>query len=156
MNAVCTLGLRTIVVYPCSDQGFEGIMRSIENFRNFSHISIHKNIPAEEFIALQKLASCFVGNSSAGLIEAPYFGLPTVNVGDRQIGRERCANVIDVPYDHHLIKTAIDKSLYDKSFRACCSKIRAPFGDGQACRKIVDILENTSLGSKLLNKRMTY
>jgi GDP/UDP-N,N'-diacetylbacillosamine 2-epimerase (hydrolysing) len=156
LAAVCSFGYRIIVVYPCSDQGFEGIIDVIERYREQRGVSIHRNIPAEDFIGLQRLAACLVGNSSAGLIEAPYFDLPAVNVGDRQIGRERAKNVIDVPPERDAITRAIDRALHDVSFRARLTERPLPFGDGTAFTRIVDVLESVPIDARLLNKRMTY
>ena len=156
LEAVTSFGLRTLLVYPCSDQGFEGIIESLEARRDCPGLSVYQNIPAEDFIALQKTADCFVGNSSAGLIEAPYFGLPAVNVGDRQIGRERCGNVLDAPYERNAIKTAIEKALRDDAFRLACRNLKPPFGTGDAYARIGKVLEEIPVDERLLNKRMTY
>lgn len=154
--AVTATGLRTLLVYPCSDQGFEGIISEIEKASETPNISIHRNIPAPDFIGLEKLAACIVGNSSAALIEAPYFGLPAVNIGERQLGRERAANVMDVDYDRHAIQAAIERGVSDQGFRQSLSKIEPPFGDGTAYRRITEVLETVPLDDALLNKRMTY
>jgi GDP/UDP-N,N'-diacetylbacillosamine 2-epimerase (hydrolysing) len=154
--ATLALGLRTLFVYPCSDQGFEGIITEIEAVREKPGVSVHRNIPAPDFAGLQAMAGCLVGNSSAGLIEAPYFGLPTVNVGDRQIGRERTDNVLSVPYDRFKIRAAIEQALFDKAFRSACKAIKPPFGDGTAYRRITDVLATIQLDARLLNKRMSY
>lgn len=156
LAAVTSFGLRTLLVYPCSDQGFEGIIEGLNSCRDVPGVTVHQNIPAGDFIGLQKLAGCFVGNSSAGLIEAPYFGLPTVNIGDRQIGRERCVNLQDVPYDREKIRAAIDRALNSPGFREACADIKAPFGDGTAYRQIVQALRDTPIDERLLNKRMSY
>ena len=156
MAAVRSLGLRALVVYPCSDQGFEGILAEIETARGTPGLTIHKNIPAPDFAGLQSIAGCLVGNSSAGLIEAPYFGLPAVNIGKRQIGRQHCGNVVHVPYDRRRIGTAIRRALDDKVFRARLRRIRPPFGDGTSYKKITRILARTPLGEKLLNKQLNY
>ncbi len=154
--AALALGLRTLFVYPCSDQGFEGIIAEIEAVRDKPGVSVHQNIPAPDFAGLQAIGGCLVGNSSAGLIEAPYFGLPTVNVGDRQIGRERAGNVLSVPYDRFKIRAAIEQALFDNAFRATCKAIKPPFGDGTAYRQITDVLATVPLDARLLNKRMSY
>jgi UDP-N-acetylglucosamine 2-epimerase len=154
--AVMALGLRTLFIYPCSDQGFEGIIAAIQSVENKPGVSVHQNIPASDFAGLQGLAGCLVGNSSAGLIEAPYFGLPAVNVGNRQIGREHAANVLHVPYDRFKIRAAIETALFDKPFRDKCRVITPPFGDGTAYRKITDVIASISVDARLLNKRMTY
>lgn len=156
LAAVLSFGLRTLLVYPCSDQGFEGILAEIETVRDKSGVSIHQNIPAPDFAGLQAIAGCLIGNSSAGLIESPYFGLPAVNVGDRQIGREHAENVLHVPYDRGKIRSAIDRALFDRAFRSACKAITPPFGDGTAYRRITEVLATVPMDSRLLNKRMVY
>lgn len=156
LDAVLSFGLRTLLVYPCSDQGYEGIITQLEAARGRPGVTVHENIPAEDFVGLQAMAGCLVGNSSAGLIEAPYFALPAVNVGDRQIGRERSTNVIDAPYEAAEIRRAIDRALHDRNFRTSLRDAQPPFGDGTAYRQITDVLESIAVDERLLNKRMTY
>jgi UDP-hydrolysing UDP-N-acetyl-D-glucosamine 2-epimerase len=156
VRAVLSFGLRTLFVYPCSDQGFEGIITEIEAAKDLPGVTVHKNIPASDFAGLQAIAGCLVGNSSAGLIEAPYFALPAVNVGARQTGREHTANVLHVPYDCASIRAAIEKALRDEDFRARCRTLSPPFGDGTAYRRIAAVLAGVELDERLLNKRMTY
>jgi UDP-hydrolysing UDP-N-acetyl-D-glucosamine 2-epimerase len=154
--AVLSCSLRTLFVYPCSDQGYEGIIGEIEAVQNRPGISVHPNIPASDFAGLEAIAECLVGNSSAGLIEAPYFALPAVNIGDRQIGREHTDNVLHVPHGRVEIRAAIERALYDDSFRAACKRLEPPFGDGTAYRRITDVLANVPLDRRLLTKRMAY
>ena len=154
--AVTDAGHRAMFVYPCSDQGFEGIIGEIEKVRDAPGMSVHQNIPAADFQGLQRIATCLVGNSSAGLIEAPYFGLPAINVGARQRGRERAANVQDVPYDRAAIAAAIARATGDAAFRESLAGIAPPFGDGTAYRQITRVLAETPLDAALLTKKMTY
>jgi UDP-N-acetylglucosamine 2-epimerase len=154
--AVLATGLRALMVYPCSDQGFEGVVHQIENAASQRQVSVHRNIPAPDFAGLEAIAGCIVGNSSAGLIEAPYFALPAINVGDRQIGRERSENVIDVPYDRRSIQEAIERALRDDAFRERLKTVTPPFGDGQAFRRITEVLATAPIDARLLNKRMAY
>lgn len=154
--AVSSFNLRTLFVYPCSDQGYEGIISQIEAAGAPPTITVHKNIPAPDFAGLQKIAACLIGNSSAGLIEAPYFGLPAINVGLRQIGREYCGNVIHVPYEWTAIADAIHKSLNDHGFHLALQNLRPPFGDGRAFDRMTKVMLDVELDEKLLNKRMTY
>ena len=154
VQAVRSLGLRTLFVYPCSDQGFEGIIAEIESVRDAPGVTVHKNLPAADFIGLQAIAGCLVGNSSAGLIEAPYFGLPAVNVGARQRGRDHVGNVLHVPYDHGQIRAAIVKALHDVEFRASCRTLRPPFGDGTAYERMSRVLATVDLNERLLDKRI--
>tara|TARA_A100001037_G_scaffold306237_1_gene350102 strand:- start:5880 stop:7022 length:1143 start_codon:yes stop_codon:yes gene_type:complete len=154
--AVVATGHRAMLVYPCSDQGFEGIISEIERVADSPGLSVHRNIPAADFIGLEKLAACIVGNSSAALIEAPYFGLPSVNIGERQKGRERAANVMDVDYDRDAIRTAIERCVSDEEFRQRLRDVQPPFGDGTAYRRITDVLATVVVDQNLLNKQMTY
>jgi UDP-hydrolysing UDP-N-acetyl-D-glucosamine 2-epimerase len=154
--AVLATKLRALFVYPCSDQGYQGIIDVLDGLRGMPRVSVHENIPAPDFVGLQAIAGALVGNSSAGLIEAPYFGLPTVDVGDRQTGREHAENVIHVGYDRSAIGAAIDRALHDARFRETCRRIKPPFGDGTAWRRITECLASVELGPRLLDKRMTY
>jgi UDP-hydrolysing UDP-N-acetyl-D-glucosamine 2-epimerase len=154
--AVLASNLRALFVYPCSDQGYQGIIDVLEGLRSRPHVSVHENIPAPDFVGLQAIAGALVGNSSAGLIEAPYFGLPSINIGDRQIGREHAQNVIHVGYDRAIIASAINRALHDARFRDECRRIAPPFGDGTAYRRITECLASVELGPRLLDKRMTY
>jgi UDP-N-acetylglucosamine 2-epimerase (non-hydrolysing)/GDP/UDP-N,N'-diacetylbacillosamine 2-epimerase (hydrolysing) len=156
LAAVTSFELRTLLVYPCSDQGFEGIVGEIEAVRDRPGITVHPNIPAPDFAGLQSLAACLVGNSSAGLIEAPYFGLPAVNVGGRQVGREHAANVLHVRYARADIRSAIERALHDPAFRETCRHANPPFGDGTAYKKIAAVLATIPVDDRLLNKRLTY
>ena len=81
-----------------------------------------------------------IGNSSAGIMEAPTFQKPFVNVGSRQEGRDRARNTIDVGYKVEDIHAAIDKAL-DRDFLADLTVMDNPFGDGQASERIADIIE---------------
>ena len=154
--AVTSFNIRTLFVYPCSDQGYEGIISQIEAAAAPPLITVHKNIPAPDFSGLEKTAACLIGNSSAGLIEAPYFGLPAINIGLRQIGREYCDNVIHVPYERTAIAEAIERALKDREFRRSLQDLELPFGDGHAFDRMTEIMLGVELDERLLNKRMTY
>ena len=97
-----------------------------------------------------------IGNSSAGLREAPSFGLPAVNIGTRQSGRLRGKNVIDVPNDTQLISSGIRKALEDDSFGAKVSEKINPYGDGDAALKIVDLLSTLDFSAAVLQKKIAY
>lgn len=156
LAAVKETGLKAIVVYPCSDPGYQGIIDAIEEEKNNPEISIYKNIPAEDFIGLQAAASVFVGNSSAGVYEAPYLKCPFVNVGRRQIKRERENNSIDVSPTKESIAAGIHKALHDESFRKSLETVSFVYGDGTAYRSIVNVLRKIPLGRRLFEKRLTY
>jgi UDP-hydrolysing UDP-N-acetyl-D-glucosamine 2-epimerase len=105
------------------------------------------------YLSLLKNAVLMVGNSSSGLIEAPSFELPVVNIGDRQRGRVRGKNVIDVPEcKKEPIVNAIYKAL-SPDFRDSLKGMKNPYGEGNASEKIVKILKTISLGEGLIKKR---
>ena len=135
LSAVEASGLRALLVYPCSDQGFQGVIDEIEKRRANPKISIHQNIPAAEFAGLLSYATALVGNSSAGLIEAPYFALPAVNIGDRQIGREHTSNVLHAPYDRAAISAALQKARFPtRRFATACGRSRRPLATARLTR----------------------
>ena len=156
LDAVLERGRRTIVVYPCSDQGYQDIVRAIEARRDHPSISIHKNIDAPDFWGLMSMASVLVGNSSAGLIETPYFPLAAINLGERQIGRLHSENVIHAEFGKQSVVSALDTALDDESFAAAVSSCSRPFGDGLAYRRIHARLKQIGLDSRLTNKQITY
>lgn len=93
-------------------------------------------------------ANAVVGNSSSGLLEAPSFKIPTVNIGDRQRGRERASSVIDVPARAKEIGEAIQKAL-----GMDCSQVVNPYGDGKSAGRIVKVLKDIVEPQELVRKR---
>lgn len=97
------------------------------------------------YLGLLRAADAMLGNSSSGILEAPALGLPVVNVGDRQKGRVRGDNVIDVPPFDDEVVAALRRAL-DPSFRRTLDPARAPFGDGRAAEKMLHVLRGFSPG----------
>jgi UDP-N-acetylglucosamine 2-epimerase len=106
------------------------------------------------YFALLGRVGAMVGNSSSGLIEAPSFGLPVVNIGGRQRGRIRAANVIDVAGSSRSIEAAIRRALAPAT-RAKLSGRVNPFGDGRAGERIARVLATVPLDDRLLIKRFS-
>lgn len=154
MKAIIKLNEQCIVIYPNSDAGNQEIKKSIINYVT-DDVKIFKNIPREDYLGLMKMSSILVGNSSSGIIEAPFFALPTVNIGDRQIGRYQGNNVINVNHNCDAIYNAILKGM-SLEFKKNLKYNSSPYGDGKSSRRIVDILKNIVIDNKLRNKRMTY
>ena len=155
LSAIVELGFKTAVIYPNSDAGSEGIIKAINEFKNFSNIKIFKNIPRLEFINLLRKASCLVGNSSCGILEAPFLKLQVVNVGNRQKERMHANNVLFVSHNKRQIMKAINKSI-SINYKNKMKKIKNPFGNGKSSKKIANILSKIRINKKLLNKEMTY
>lgn len=155
LEAVKSLGLQTILIYPNADAGGRRMIEVIKEYK-YPFVKVFKSVPRRDYLGLMKFASVMVGNSSSGIIEAASFCLPVVNVGTRQEGRQRAGNVIDVSYDRQEIISAVKKALSDMSFREKVKRCRNPYGDGRAGKRIAKILTQVPLDSKLLEKRMTY
>jgi len=94
----------------------------------------------------------YVGNSSSGILEAASFHLPVVNVGNRQEGRLRPENVVDVPFDRKKIRWAINKAC-SSIFRESLKKCENPFGDGKAGKRISETLIKVSLTQQFICKQ---
>lgn len=145
-----------IVVYPNNDAGGRRMIEVIRHFEGRRNVHGFANLAHTGFLSLLRCAGVLVGNSSSGIIEAASFRLPVVNVGERQAGRERAANVLDVPPERGQITAAITKALEDRDFRASLEKLENPYGDGQASGHIVEVLENVTINHELIQKQIAY
>lgn len=141
--AVAQFKLPTVLIYPHADAGGRKIMREIEKEKHNPFVRIFKSLDHKMFLALEREASVIVGNSSAAIIEAASFGVPVVNIGDRQKGRDQSDNVVDVGYNTKEIARAIDKSLNDKTYRGRVARVKNVWGEGKAAKRIVSVLEKT-------------
>ena len=83
-----------------------------------------------------------------GILEAPYYKLPVVNIGNRQKGRMNAGNVDFVPYNEDKIIRCIEKACFDKKYRANIQKIKNPFGDSNSAKKIRKVLEMVDLDDR--------
>jgi UDP-hydrolysing UDP-N-acetyl-D-glucosamine 2-epimerase len=151
LHAVHDAGVPTLWFWPNVDAGSDGTSQGIRYFReNVAPKNIHyfKNMEPTDFLRLIQNARCLVGNSSVGIRESSFLGVPVVNIGSRQAGRERGSNVVDVGYDRHEISHALQRQLAHGSY--------APdeiYGDGHAGKRIADLLARIPLQ---IEKRLTY
>jgi UDP-hydrolysing UDP-N-acetyl-D-glucosamine 2-epimerase len=152
LEAIVSLNYPTIVICPNADAGGRGMIEVIREYNRFSFIKIFSNIPHKDYLSLLSQVNVLIGNSSSAIIEAPSFGLPVVNIGTRQMGRERADNVIDAIYDRKKITQCIEKAISDNKFRRKVKLCRNPYGDGKTSEKIVTILSNIEINKDLLTK----
>lgn len=152
VKAIKELGIQAIIVYGNADAGSKKISKIIKN----SKIKQYPSLPYEKYINLLKHASALVGNSSSGIIEAPFLHIPTVNIGTRQQGRLRVDSIIDADYDKDQIKKAILKATYNRDFLRKIKKSKSIYGDGKASKKLVSILESTDLMNIPIQKKLSY
>lgn len=138
--------IQTIILWPNVDAGSEDISKGLRIFRE-NKISrtcrFVRNLPPELFLSLLKKCSVIVGNSSVGIRESSFLGIPSVNIGSRQDNREKGKNVITVPHDENKILIAIKNQLNKKKYKR--SNL---YGDGNAGAKIAKILSEVDLSIK--------
>ncbi len=152
LEAVKSLKIQTIVIYPNADAGGRAMIEAIREYEKLSFLKIFPSIPHDDYLSLMYYASVLIGNSSSALIEAPSFGLPVVNIGTRQMGRERADNVIDAIYDKKNIIDCIGKAMNDKIFREKVMLGRNPYGEGMAPEKIAEVLSKIDINKEFLMK----
>jgi UDP-hydrolysing UDP-N-acetyl-D-glucosamine 2-epimerase len=151
LRAVVNSDIPALWFWPNVDAGSDGTSKGIRMFRETqSRLKIHffKNLPPEDFLRLVGQSQCVVGNSSVGIRECSYMGVPAVNIGSRQDGRDRGCNVVDVPYEVDAIARAIESQI--KAGRLPRDPL---YGDGQAGRRIAELLAEVPLG---IEKRLAY
>lgn len=154
LTALESSGYQIVITYPNSDEGSSTI---IEKFHKFSdqhrdRVRLLKNAGTETYLSLMAAVSAMVGNSSSGIVEAPSFHLPVVNIGTRQQGKLRAANVIDVGYSTKEIAAGIQRAT-SKEFAKGLLGLVNPYGDGHAGRRIVEVLRTVPLNDRLLRKK---
>lgn len=144
----------------CFPNADAGSRRIIEETRAFaaeragaggSPVHVHVNLEPIPYWSLLRLVDLHLGNSSSGIMETPSLRLPAVNVGDRQKGRERAANVIDVPREQGAILAAVERALRP-SFRASLDLLENPYGDGRSSQRIAELLATIPLDERILRK----
>jgi len=138
---------------PNNDPGHRGILEAYA--RRKADLSFFPSVPQEQFWTMLMFGGVLVGNSSSGIIEAATFGIPVVNIGDRQAGRERNGNVVDVAWSagEKGIAEAIGFAISDKTFLRGVAKRKNLYGDGRASQRIVGVLEGIAREGISLEKR---
>ncbi len=151
-NALASWQGQLLFVFPNSDAGSHALIertRALAASRPDTHIFV--NLPAVTYWSLLGQVDAMIGNSSSGIMEAASFALPVVNVGMRQQGRERAANILDVPADAHAISVALAQAL-DPVFRTSLRDMANPYGNGTAAETIARVLATTPLEGILIKQ----
>ncbi|KKT27093.1 MAG: UDP-N-acetyl-D-glucosamine 2-epimerase, UDP-hydrolysing [Parcubacteria group bacterium GW2011_GWA2_43_9b] len=141
--AVAKLNIPAIWFWPNVDAGTDEISKEIRVFREHQHskdIRFLKYLPTEQFVGLLKKCSCLIGNSSVGIKESSWLGVPVVNIGTRQQGRMKADNVITVSYDRKKIASAARKQIARGPY-----KRSGIYFKKNTSQRIVDILSSIEL-----------
>jgi len=155
LDALSKLKNQTIAILPNSDAGNEQIINQLRIFsKKCNFLKVFPNLPRNDYLGFLRHCSALIGNSSSGIIEGSYLHTPVVNIGIRQLGREKDVNVIDVPiFSKSLILNALKKSLKKKNKKIKNSSI---YGTGNASKKIVQYLETIPINLQMIQKKLVY
>jgi GDP/UDP-N,N'-diacetylbacillosamine 2-epimerase (hydrolysing) len=156
LEAVGKSGLHAFVSYPNSDPGSRVIIEVIEEARQRGGLTVFRNIPDPAFVNLLRRAALLIGNSSMGLLEAPFLKLPVINVGARQSERIHAENVFFVEASVPSITDRIEAILHDAPTRERIRNCSNPFGSGRTGTRVAELLAVTAIDDRLRNKRITY
>jgi UDP-N-acetylglucosamine 2-epimerase (non-hydrolysing)/GDP/UDP-N,N'-diacetylbacillosamine 2-epimerase (hydrolysing) len=156
LEAVKAVGVQTVITYPNADGGGRAMIQVLKAYEALPFVRIWKSLEQRRYVSLLRYARAMLGNSSSGIIEAPYFGLPVVSIGTRQQGRQRAENVLDVPHDRDAIEQAIRIALTDETFIQQARHCTNPYGDGHAGERISKVLAQVPLDREFLQKRLAY
>jgi len=151
LYAVKNFGVPVLWFWPNVDAGSDGTSKGIRVFREKEdppNFHLFRNMSPEDFLRLLCGATAIVGNSSVAIRECSYLGVPAVNIGSRQLGRERGQNVIDV--DHHRKEISDAVQTHIKRGKPTRDLL---YGDGKAGGRIADRLSKVELK---IEKRLTY
>ncbi|MGY5850414.1 UDP-N-acetylglucosamine 2-epimerase [Salegentibacter sp. F14] len=151
LKAVKELNMPTFWFWPNVDAGSDGTSNGMRTFRELEqpeNIHFFKNMEPMDFLRLLKNSKALIGNSSAGLRECAYLGVPVVNIGNRQYRRIRAENVTDVGYDQEEILEATRRASEKTHFPSSLL-----YGNGSAGVKIAEILASAELS---FSKTITY
>ena len=138
-NSLVKSGLNYILIYPNNDHGSEVILKEMSRYKNYKKFRIFPSIRFEYYLTLLKNSRFIIGNSSSGIIEAPYYGVSTINIGDRQKNRLKSKLIKHVNfYEQSIIKSI--KFVKNRKINK-----RKFFGEGKSAEKIVKLLSTNKI-----------
>ena len=159
LEALSKFDLQIVFTRPNAEVGSDEIVNMIKKFVDDNPKAyFFDSLGSRLYLSFLKYSRAVVGNSSSGIIEAPSFSIPTINIGNRQEGRLQPESVIQAGYLVNEIRKGIEKALYDTEFLEKIEKIKNPYGDGNGSKYVIkamkEILEIPK--EKLLKKRLDF
>jgi len=151
VEAIRSTGMQTAWLWPNVDAGSDDVSKGLRMFREANPtapVHFYRNFSVEDYARLIANCACLIGNSSSALREGAFLGVPAVNIGTRQQGREHAPNVVHAPYDRAAIGGAIRRQLMHGKYSRS-----SLFGDGKAGQRIAEVLAQTDLK---VQKQLTY
>lgn len=139
-----------------ADQGGAHINKILDKANNeIDNLHVFASLGIVRYLSLMKYAQFVLGNSSSGIIEAPVFKIPTVNIGDRQRGRLQLESIINCEPETENIIAAINKAM-DTEFKRSCQAVISPYGDGHSAQRIAAKVIEVVLEDKIDLKKRFY
>jgi UDP-N-acetylglucosamine 2-epimerase (hydrolysing) len=145
--ALVRSGRNYVAVYPNNDPGSDVIIEALENLRPNASFRVFPSLRFESFLVLLRHTDFMIGNSSAAVREAPFYGIPSINIGSRQNGRSRCATIINARETREDILAAIDK------ISSISPVVSTHFGNGNSAAKFLAILKTQQAWSVATQKQ---
>ncbi|QUL99328.1 MAG: UDP-N-acetylglucosamine 2-epimerase (hydrolyzing) [Candidatus Fermentithermobacillus carboniphilus] len=155
LEAVRSLDVQAVIICPNSDPGNQSMVSLLGEYQT-AGFRVVKSLPRRQYLSLLKISSVLVGNSSSGIIEAPFLGVPVVNVGSRQQGREQPCEILQADYDRVDIAAKMRLAIFDEQVKRSLERIRYVYGNGTAGKQIARILETVPLTNEFKQKTITY
>lgn len=146
LAALDTVGMPTVMLWPNNDAGSDEVSKAMREHQDKmvdSKLHFFRNLPVEVYLQLLKGAECMVGNSSSGIMEAGFMGVPCVNIGTRQEGRELTRNVVNVVPKKDDISEAITRQIAHGAYEPDLL-----FGDGGAGPRVADVLARVAIDTR--------
>jgi len=152
LDALESFPLQLVITAPNMDPGHDAIRNVIaERIKHRPDYRFIDSLGVQLYHSLLPHCELVIGNSSSGIVEVPFYKIPTVNIGDRQKGRLRHPSIIDVGYEKQQIIEGIKKAM-DSNFKKDISRMSYLFGSGNAAQQIVSVLKNLHIDESFLRK----
>jgi UDP-N-acetylglucosamine 2-epimerase (non-hydrolysing)/GDP/UDP-N,N'-diacetylbacillosamine 2-epimerase (hydrolysing) len=156
VDALEDIEAQVVLIYPNSDAGSNQMIDVIQTLPDCDDLFTFENLPRELYLGVMDAADVMVGNSSSGILEAPSFDLPVVDIGPREERRQRADNTVSVPHETDAIAEAIHTCLTDEEVQQRAKSSPNPYDYGGAGQRIAETLATVELGEGLLRKNITY
>ena len=151
LQAVKSIRMQTVWLWPNVDAGSDDISKGLRMFReneNPDYVHFFRHFSVEDYARLIANCACLIGNSSSGIREGSFLGVPAVDIGTRQASRERADNCLNVSYNHQEIEAAVRQQIQNGRYPS-----NTVYGDGKAGERIADILADVNID---IQKRLMY
>ena len=141
-----------VITYPNSDTHGKIIIGKIEALKKNKNFKVFRNLGDLRYLSLMRVSDIVIGNSSSGIVDAPFFKVPVIDFGDRQKGRLMAANIVHADTSTKSLKTAIESILQGQSFSKRIKNMKCLYGSGDTSSAIAKVLSAVPINRKLIAK----